>query len=214
MALDWNKEVSFSSIVNLVTRGKKGEAATTTDYPTKTWMNLYQVESKKTNVRTIVLASVLALLCIVAVVKFGVIDQFAVVHVKEAELERQQQALLEVSSQGAEYTEVRELYEGYQLRYGSGDIDVIDVLDLIERQVKPAAKVSAITFSDTTLTLTLRDVTLDTVGILSQQLRDQDIVESVYVSTAQAEGRATGSAEKTSATLVITLVSNDEEAGE
>lgn len=207
MALNWNQEVSIASIKKLFTR-KKGDDAPVTGYPTKTTMNLYQVDETKVRLSTVVLAAVLGLVVIVAVLKFGILDPLTVVGAKQAELERQQQLLAEASAGTADYAEITELYEGYQTLFASKGIDAIAVLDLVERVVKPTAKVSQITFSDYMLTLTLNDVPLDTVGTLAKQLETQSMVQSVNVSTAtttKGEGR------NTIATLVITLVHEEEE---
>lgn len=208
MALNWNQEVSFASIKNLLTR-KKGEEVVVTGYPTKTTMNLYQQDETKVRLSTIVLAGVLGLVIIVAVAKFGIIDPLSVVGAKEAELARQQQLLVEASQGNADYAEVAELYEGYQAVFSSSGIDAIAVLDMVENVVKPKAKVSQITFSDYMLTLTLNDVPLDTVGNLAKEIEKQDMVASVNVSTATA---SKGESKKNVATLVITLVHEEEEA--
>ena len=208
MALNWNQEVSFASIKNLLTR-KKGEDAPVTGYPTKTTMNLYQQDETKVRLSTIVLAGVLGLVVIVAIAKFGIIDPLSVVGAKEAELAHQQQLLAEASEGGAEYDEIAELYEGYQAVFSSSGIDAIAVLDMVEKVVKPKAQVSQITFSDYMLTLTLNDVPLDTVGNLAKEIEKQDMVASVNVSTATA---SKGESKKNVATLVITLVHEEEEA--
>jgi len=207
VALNWNQEVSLSSIKNLLTRGKKGADAPTTGYPTKTTMNLYQVDAKTTNLRTLILAGILVLVCVVAVLKFGVFDQLAIVSQKEAELAAQQELLLKVSASGGDYGSVKNMYEGYQLALGTGDVNAIRVLDLVEKQVKPAASVSVITYAGNTLTLTLNNVSLETVGVLAKQLESQEIVSAVNVSTAQNTEKTTVS------TLVVTLVSEQEEEG-
>lgn len=207
MALNWNQEVSLSSIKNIITRGKSGAELPTTGYPTKTWMNLYQIDKKTTNLRTVVLSGVLVLVCLIAVLKFGVFDQLAIVSQKEAELEAQQELLLQVSSESEGYSDVKDMYEGYLLALGGDEVDSIRVLDLIEKQVKPAAQVSVITYADNTITLTLNNVSLETVGILAKQLENQDIVSTVNVSTAQNTEKTTVS------TLVVTLVSPEGEEG-
>jgi hypothetical protein len=101
-----------------------------------------------------------------------------------------------------DFDEVKELYDAYQARLGSAAVDIIAVLDMVEKNVKTKADVSAIVVADGTLTLTLYNVPLDTVGDLAKQLEGQDLVRTVNVSTAttqNAEGRNTVS------TLVINL---------
>ena len=207
MALNWNQEVSLSSIKNLIAR-KKGEDAPVTGYPTKTTMNLYQQDETKVRLSTIVLAGVLGLVVVVAVVKFGIVDPLSIIGSREAELARQQELLTEVSKGYAEYDEIAELYEGYQAVFSSSGIDAIAVLDMVEKVVKPKAQVSQITFSDYMLTLTLNDVPLDTVGTLAKEIEKQDMVASVNVSTATS---SKGENKKNVATLVITLVHEEEE---
>ena len=207
MALNWNQEVSLSSIKNLIAR-KKGEDAPVTGYPTKTTMNLYQQDETKVRLSTIVLAGVLGLVVVVAVVKFGIVDPLSIIGSREAELARQQELLTEVSKGYAEYDEIAELYEGYQAVFSSSGIDAIAVLDMVEKVVKPKAQVSQITFSDYMLTLTLNDVPLDTVGNLAKEIEKQDMVASVNVSTATS---SKGENKKNVATLVITLVHEEEE---
>ena len=67
----------------------------------------------------------------------------------------------------------------------------------------PVTTVTSISLADETLTLTLYNVPLDTVGNLAKDLETQEMVQSVNVSTAttqNAEGQNTVS------TLVVTLV--------
>ena len=207
MALNWNQEVTFSSIKNFITR-KKGEEATVSAYPTKTTMNLYQVDETKVRLSTIILAGVLGLVCVVALVKFGIVDQLTAVGAKQAELARQQQLLLEASAGTADYAEIAELYEGYTTLLNTEGIDAIGVLDLVEKHVKPTAAVSQITFSDYMLTLTLNNISLEQAGVLAKDLESQQMVQTVNVSTATT---TKGEGKSVTATLVITLVHEEEE---
>lgn len=202
MALNWNQEITLSSIKNLFKGGKKGSAQVTTDYPTKTTMNLYQVDPKSTNLRTLVLAGILGLLCLVAFVKFGILDQFARVSQKEAELATQQQMVMSMMGSMEGYDAVKEEYDGFVARYGDAPVDAIAVLDMVEQRVKPHATVTAIVLSDTTLTLTLRDVPLNTVGDLAKDLEGQPLVDKVNVQTASTQH---DEGQNTVATLVVTL---------
>ena len=71
-----------------------------------------------------------------------------------------------------------------------------------------ASTVTSIVLADNTLTLTLYNVPLDTVGNLAKDLETQPMVTRVNVSTAttqKAEGQNTVS------TLVITLVNTGSE---
>ena len=207
MALDWSKEVSLSTIMDLARPGKgggKGSAA----IPTKTTMNLYQVERAKTNLRTAILAGVLVLVIVLAVVKFGVLDPLSTLSQKQAQLERQQQLLETIASGSSGYEEIKELYDAYVAEYGGNAVDAIEVLDMVEERVMGTATVSNITLSGTTLTLTIEGVSLQTVGDLASDVEKEAMVEATNVTSAATQN---DSAEDTVATLVVTLVSQSEE---
>ena len=211
MALDWNKEINLSTVKNLFGK-KKGSVigGGATAYPTKRTMNLYQGDQQEVNVRKIVLIGVLAAVLIGAFVKFGVLDQLAMLNQKQAELEQQQALLLAATGSSGNYEEVKKLYEGYTARYGTSTVDAIAVLDLIEQRVKPVAAVSSIVLSDGTLTLTLQNVPLNAVGDLAKDLEGQPLVSAVNVSTATTQN---AEAQNTVSTLVVTLAGSQGKEG-
>lgn len=209
MALDWNKEISLSTILDLA-RPKSGGSKGSSAYPTKTTMNLYQGDSSTTDIRKVVLVGVLLAAGIALFVKFGVLDQLALLSQKEGELAQQQALVAAAMSNTQDYDELKEVYEAYLAQYGAGSVDATSVLDLVETHVKGSAAVSNIVLADGVLTLTLNDVSLETVGKLANDLRKQPMVSAVNVSTAtmqESEGQ------KTVATLVITLLTTSSEEG-
>ena len=202
MALDWNKEIHLGSIVSSLGKANKARSGSSS-YPSKTTMNLYQGDTQTTDVRKVIITAVLLAAGILLFVKFGVLDQIDRVAQKEAELATQKQIAMSLTQQYGDFNEIKELYDAYQARLGSNAVDVIAVLDMVEKNVKSTTDVSAIVISDGTLTLTLYNVALDKVGDLAKELEGQDIVQAVNVSTAttqNAEGQNTVS------TLVITLL--------
>ena len=82
---------------------------------------------------------------------------------------------------------------------GSSGVDSPAVLDMIERQVMPLCTVSQVNLKGTELTLTLSNVSLDTVGVIATNLSGQQGVTNVAVATAQT------SAEDGSAQVVATV---------
>lgn len=207
MALDWKKEVNLSSITGLIKR-KGAASAGSSSYPSKTTMNLYQGEKSNTDVRKVVVVGVLLAVLIGLFVKFGVLDLLAQVSQKEGELASQQAIAMSLTSAGKDFDETKELYDAYTAQYGSASTDAIAVLDMVEQHVMNASTVTSIVLADNTLTLTLYNVPLDTVGNLAKDLETQPMVTRVNVSTAttqKAEGQNTVS------TLVITLVNTGSE---
>lgn len=208
MALDWNKEISLSTILGLF-NGNKGPKVGSSAYPTKVTMNLYQGDAQTTDIRKLVATGVALTIAIVLFVKFGVLDQLALLSQKQGELAQQQSIAASLESGAADYDTVKEMYDSYMARYGGDQADAIAILDMIEQQVMPSANVSAIVMSDGTITLTLYNVSLDTVGNLAKQLEGQSMVSNVNVTTATTQNTE---GKNTVSTIVITLVSAESEA--
>jgi hypothetical protein len=201
MALDWKKEVKLGDLLPFLKGGKKSGGGSTT-YPTKTTMNLYQGDVQTTDVRKVIVTAVLLTIGIALFVKFGVLDQIALVSQKEGELAQQKQIAMSLAQAYGDFDEVKELYDAYQARLGSAAVDIIAILDMVEDNVKKKADVSAIVIADGTLTLTLYNVPLDTVGDLAKELEGQDLVRRVNVSTATTQN---AERQNTVSTLVVTL---------
>ena len=204
MAIDLKQEVSIESIRELFKSAKKGASQLNSNgYPTKTTMNLYQGDKRTVELRKLLFAGVFGLILLGAFVKVGILDQFALLSQKEAELAQQQSLVMAVMSKSGDYESVKQLYDSYTAKYGDGSLDAILVLDMVEQRVKPVANVTSIVLSNDTLTLSLSNVPLNTVGDLAKTLESQPMVKSVNVSTATAQN----SQGNTVSTLVVTLVS-------
>lgn len=208
MALDWKQEISFKTVLDLA-KSKKGPSSGNTEYPTKETMNLYQGDKKTTDIRKLVIVGVLFALFIALFVKFGVLDQMAKLSQKEAELAQEQRTASAMKTSTEEYNEIKELYDAYMVRYGENSTDAIAIMDMVEQHVMGQASVSAMVYSDNTLTLTLYNVPLDTVGNLAKDLEGQSMVSSVNVSTVTTQNIE---GNNTVSTLVITLVGAESEA--
>ena len=205
MALDWNKEVSLSTVLDRFGSKKKGKlgGGSSSGFPSKTTMNLYQVEKSSTDIRKVVIVGVLLAVGIGLFVKFGVFDQLALISAKEREL-AEQQALLEAArSTNDDYQSIKETYDAYMARYGSDSTDAISILDMVEKRVMPHGFVSGIVLADGTLTLTLVDVPLDTMGNLAKDLESQPLVSNATVTTSTTK---TTEGDRNVSTLVLTLV--------
>lgn len=200
MALDLKKEINFSEVFGKLGRGSRmGSSA----FPSKTTMNLYQGDEQSTDIRKVILVGVLLTIGIAVFVKVGVLDQLDMLNKKEGELAEQRALLAATNASAGEYDSVKESFDAFKARYGEGSADAIAVLDMVEQRVMPVTTVTSISLADETLTLTLYNVPLDTVGNLAKDLETQEMVQSVNVSTAttqNAEGQNTVS------TLVVTLV--------
>lgn len=208
MALDWKKEVSIGDVLAIFGKGKKGAKGPSGGYPTKTTMNLYQGDQTTTDIRKVGIVAVILTIFIALFVKFGVLNLIDQVSQKEVELANQKQIAMSMTQSSDEYEEVKALYDAYQARLGSAAVDIIAVLNMVEETVMTKADVTSIVVSDGTLTLTLYNVPLDTVGDLAKSIEGQDLVSAVHVSTATTQN---ADAQNTVSTLVITLVGNEVE---
>ena len=204
MALDWKKEIDLSTILGFVKKGKSGSKGGT-ELPTKTTMNLYQSEKQAANVRKIVLVGVLLLVCGAAFVKIGVLDQLSYLSQKEGELAEQQALVSRMSNAVGDYDEVAELYDAYVAKHGIDSTDAIAVLDLVERRVMGKATVSKIVYDKGVITLTIKGVSLQTVGDLASELEKEAMVASTHVTSAS---RQQADAADTESTLVVSLVAS------
>lgn len=202
MALDWKKQVSIKDIAAVFQKGKTGGQAKS-GYPTKTTMNLYQGDHHTTNYRKVIITAILLAVGISVFVKFGVLDLITRVSEKEAELIAQKQIAVTTLGASRDYGEVKTLYDAYEARLGGAAVDVIAVLDMVEKDVMKRAEVTSIVISEGSLTLTLYNVPLDTVGDLAKSIEGRELVSSVNVSTATTQN---ADGQNTVSTLVISLV--------
>ena len=200
MALDWNKEISFGDIAKTLKRGGKGRSSS--GYPTKTYINLYVPPKNENDPGKLVLVGILLALIVFAFVKFGVLDQWARVSEKQDELSRLQTQVASVESKLKDYNAVAEEYESFAPLLSASGVDASAVISMIELHVMPSATVASATLEETTLTLELVNVSLDTVGKITNALQSQSIVTSVAVTTAQNDRTDSTS----TATLVVSLV--------
>jgi hypothetical protein len=130
---------------------------------------------------------------------FGVAMPLMQVAAKQAELSRAQEELAPIAAQVKDYDSVLAEYEKYSRVSNSSGVDSSTVLDIVENHVMPRAAVGQVTLKETTLTLKLANVSLDTVGVIATNLSGQQGVTNVAVATAQT------SAEDGSAQVVATV---------
>lgn len=197
MAIDWNKEISFSGL----TKKKKQD----TGFPEKTYMNLAIRDQSELEVRRVVPVAIVLLIVIVLFAKFGVFDFIDRVNQKEAELNTQKQALAEIQSKLTKYDSVLEEFESYEasaIGYGGEIVSPLEALTLIDRYIAPVANVSQVNIAGNTVSLDLSNISLNGVGRLVNTLYEQPIVADVSVSTATTKQAAT---DDVTTSLVITL---------
>lgn len=198
MALEWSKEISFSGL-------KKGKTKMNSEYPSKTYMNLSVAKAgSRISTRSIPLIVVLVVI-LGLIIKFGVIDFYARVGQAEAALEQQRVQLAEMSTAIAGYDELLEEYESYDTEHLAPDastVSAMSVMEMVQKVVVPHASIESIDLSGNVLTMSVKDINLNSTSTLVNLLYQQPLVKSVTVSTASTNGQT---AEDVTTTMVVTL---------
>jgi Tfp pilus assembly protein PilN len=191
MSLDLDETTTLSD---------KGKPSST-NMPTKTTMNLYVPDSHTIDKHRAIPLGIALAVAVGLFTKFGVIDQLARVSQAQAQLAQQQTLVAQADSKLSDYDTVKSEYDTYILTSGGSSTSVSEIFNLIDSQVPPSAAISAINLKDNTLTLTLSNISLETLGTLSNTLKSQQTVSDVSVSAAQSAS----STQASTATMTITL---------
>lgn len=183
-------------------RGRKGDGL-----PTKRGMNLYQSARQATDGRKLAITAAALAVGVALFAKFAVMGPLQQVSDKQAELAQVQAQLQPLQEAAADYDSTLAEYNQYAPVSSTTGVDTKALMDMVEQQVMPYATVSQESLEDDTLTLTLSNVSLTTVGQLATILQGQTGVESVSVATAQTPSdSASGDTSSVVATVTVKLV--------
>lgn len=197
MAPSLGKKLSFKDLKNA------GPGKNKSAYPEKTYINLVQIDKRTLDIRRSIPTAIAAVIIIALFAKFGVIDFYDRMYSKQSELAAQVSQLDTLNHQLENYNTVLEEYEGYKsmsLAEGGLAVDALDALRLVDTFIAPVGNISTLSLTGDTLSLSLTDVSLDSVGQLASLLRGQEMVKDVSVSTA-----STRSADREGVTAAMTI---------
>ncbi len=173
-------------------------------YPTKTTINMMRAQKDRFSRVTQVALFAVLLVLVGLFAKFAVIDPLAGSMGSSAQLAAAEEQLAQLKSENAHYAEVNEEYSRYVVTGLTEDernlADRGSVLDLLESKVMGGGFPSSIKVVGNAATVTLLGVNLDEVARLVEDLKNDDSVAYVTVSTAQGETDAS-----TSATIQISF---------
>ncbi len=184
MALDLGKKISL----DLLTKRGRNKV----EYPTKRTMNLYQVEGSGAVRRRVIVTAVGIAVAAILFLNFAVFAPLANVAKKQSELAKVRADLEPVQQRVQEYDDILSEYEAYAPISSSSGVDAMGVLDMVESKVRPNCTVNQVSLEDAKLTITLSNVSLESVGSIAKELGQQEGVDSVSVSTAQSSDESTG----------------------
>ena len=157
-------------------------------YPTKTTMNLYFRENRGTKPATILLYVLFVLVLLLAAGKFLVLDRVLAVDALEDEAVRMESQTASVMARLGEYPAVLEEYTRLAPTERERALtDRMDVLDLIDGVIRPAAHISQVTIQDQQVLVEFSGVTLVETADIVSRLEASPLVARTTVDTAASE---------------------------
>lgn len=157
-------------------------------YPTKTTMNLYFRENRGTKPATILLYVLFVLVLLLAAGKLLVLDRVLAVDALEDEAVRMESQTASVMARLGEYPAVLEEYTRLAPTERERALtDRMDVLDLIDEVIRPAAHISQVTIQDQQVLVEFSGVTLVETADIVSRLEASPLVARTTVDTAASE---------------------------
>ena len=153
--------------------------------PTKRSMNLYFKVDRTTAPATIALYTLFTLVVLLGAAKLAIYDPWT----QEQQLKQQALALEQRSvSEMQELKKYDQVLENYirstPTQEELSQADTMEVLDLIDRTIRPAATVSQVTIEDNQVLVSFSGVTLSRAAELVTQLEQSPLVTNPHVDTA------------------------------
>lgn len=178
-------------------------------YPTKRTMNLYFRQDRTSAPATAALYILFALAVLLVLGKVAIYDPWAETTALEeqaAALEAQNAAQIE---QLKDYNQVLQDYlRVLPTQQEQGLVDRMEILNLIDRVVRPAAQITKLSIEEDKVLLTFSGVTLSRAAELVTQLEQTDFVASTSVDTATS-GREEGN--QATVTVFFTVTTGEEQ---
>lgn len=156
-----------------------------TAYPTKRSMNLYFKVDRTTAPATAALYILFGLAILLALSKVMLYDPWAEVQQLEAKALALEERSADQLVQLADYNDILESYiRAVPTEAEQAQVDCVEILDLIDQTIRPAAAISQITISENQVLLTFSGVTLGEAADLVSQLEQSPLVTAASVDTA------------------------------
>lgn len=180
-------------------------------YPTKRTMNLYFRQDRTSAPATAALYILFALAVLLVLGKVAIYDPWAETTALEeqaAALEAQNAAQIE---QLKDYNQVLQDYlRVLPTQQEQGLVDRLEILNLIDRVVRPAAQITKLSIKEDKVLLTFSGVTLSRAAELVTQLEQADFVATTSVDTATS-GQEEGN--QATVTVFFTVTTGEEQEG-
>lgn len=156
-------------------------------YPTKRSMNLYFKVDRTTAPATVALYVLFALVVLAALSKVMVYDLWAQEQLLQDQAAALEQRTAQQMEQLSDYETVRENYiRSVPTRQEREQADVIELLELIDNTIRPAAQISQISIAGHEVVVAFSGVTLAQAADLVAELESSPLVDYTQVDTASA----------------------------
>ena len=158
--------------------------------PSKKTMNFVHHKSNFNPKKVLPLVAV-AIIALVLLAKFGIMDQLDKKTAAYNELTQRQEQLAAVNAKLADYDELSKKYGRYSYGWmNETEVSMVsrmDVLALVEAKFTPAAVVENIAVNNNVLTLNIHGITLEQASAMVKSLEASEMVSSATVYNASAE---------------------------
>ena len=158
--------------------------AVKSNYPAKRDVNLIQKLYGAGYFRNLIIAAVIIVAMITIFCKFCVIDRLAYANRLESEAAASEAQAEELRASTIVYEAILKEYQHYSPGRLDTGYTADEILDLIKKEILPAAQISSLNFDEYIVTLVLSDISLDKTSKLITTLKDNKMVSDASVSTA------------------------------
>lgn len=178
-------------------------------YPTKTTVNLVIRERSAYQLSRVLCGCAIVLVLVCAFCKFAVIDRLQAAAQAGRDAAAQEAYLAQLQLENEDYEAVQTEYAKY-FASGTADgqtvtADCMEVLQLVEEQIRPDAGVSSLLFENNVLTLQLTGTDLSRASGILAGLSQSAIVSTVELATADDGGAQSGKTALAGATITMTI---------
>ncbi|MDO4197857.1 MAG: hypothetical protein Q4D13_02555 [Erysipelotrichaceae bacterium] len=156
-------------------------------YPSKKYVNLYQVEKQKLS-NEMIIGIVAFCILFGLFVKFAVIDRLALAIKSTSEVNKLQTQLVSLQRENENYEEVLKQYQHYYFDSTYDDlktVDAVKVLNMLDMKLYDSNIVS-VQFSGKILVVQISGIDLQGASGIITRLNESNMVDGVSVSTANS----------------------------
>ncbi len=199
-------------------KGSKGKDLRRGRMPTKTSINLVQIDKKKPKFTIAIPAIILIAIGAMAFSKFLVIDRFAERDAAVAEVVKLRNQVDDLNDALKQYADVEDIYAHYTKQSMTAEelsrVDRVKILELIASVLKEGAGATTWNVTANILTIEFAESTLAEQNELAKKIEKSPIVDSCIIKRANKDNKKEDQNEVVKASFTVYLKEPDEEEEE